>query len=151
MDAVLVMQIVERVQPVFQRRSRSAGCFLQNVDDTLQPVHLVLQAAIFPQCKTCFLFGIFNSRVDKPRINRAARDPCFGDKQRNAFPCFVGSDDILFFFRCVFAVHTISSFRRISIADGDIILNVLFAGKINKKKTKYVIISTYKAALEGNI
>ena len=30
-------QIVERVQPVFQRRSRSAGCFLQNVDDTLQP------------------------------------------------------------------------------------------------------------------
>ena len=29
--------------------------------------------------------------------------------------------------------------------------NVLFAGKINKKKTKYVIISTYKAALEGNI
>ena len=32
-----------------------------------------------------------------------------------------------------------------------IILNVLFAGKINKKKTKYVIISTYKAALEGNI
>jgi len=50
----------------------------------------------------------------------------------------------------VFAVHTISSFRRISIADGDIILNVLFAGKINKK-TKYVIISPYKAALEGNI
>ena len=151
MNAVLVMQIIERIQPVFQRCGRGAGRFLQDFHDALQPVHLVFQAAIFTQCETCSLLRIFGSFIGKPCINRAAWDSCFGDEQRNAFPCFVGSDDILFFFRCVFAVRTISSFRRISIADGDIILNVLFAGKINKKKTKYVIISTYKAALEGNI
>ena len=31
MDAVLVMQIIERVQPVFQRRGRGAGGFLQDI------------------------------------------------------------------------------------------------------------------------
>ena len=124
MYAVLVMQIIERIQPVFQRCGRGAGRFLQDFNDALQPVHLVFQAAIFTQCETCSLLRIFGSFIGKPCINRAAWDSCFGDEQRNAFPCFVGSDDILFFFRCVFAVHTISSFRRISIADGDIILNV---------------------------
>ena len=49
----------------------------------------------------------------------------------------------------VFAEEPVDASGKISIADGDIILNVLFAGKI--KKTKYVIISTYKAALEENI
>ena len=98
MDAVLIMQTIERVQPVFQRCGRSAGRFLQDVDDAFQATHLVFQAAIFTQCETCSLLRIFGSFIGKPRINRAARDSCFGDEQRNAFPCFVGSDDILFFF-----------------------------------------------------
>ena len=37
-----VQQIVKRVQPVFQRRGRGAGCFLQDIDDAFQAMHLVL-------------------------------------------------------------------------------------------------------------
>ena len=98
MNAVLVMQIIERIQPVFQRCGRGAGRFLQNFNDALQPVHLVFQAAIFTQCETCSLLRIFGSFIGKPCINRAAWDSCFGDNQRYAFPAFVGCNHILFFF-----------------------------------------------------
>ena len=98
MNAVLVMQIIERIQPVFQQCGRGAGCFLQDVNDALQPVHLVFQAAIFTQCETCSLLRIFGSFIGKPCINRAAWDSCFRDELGNTFPSFVGGEDILFFF-----------------------------------------------------